>query len=149
MLRISKMTDYAVVVLTTLAHSDHALMTTNGVSAKTGLPEPTVAKILKLLSRGNFLASIRGVNGGYKLLKTPAEISVAQIIAAIDGPIALTSCVDDNDQSCGYQNHCAMKGRWNNVNFAVRSALENVTLASMMNYGCAASQEEKIIEVNL
>jgi FeS assembly SUF system regulator len=132
------MADYAVVVLAALARSD-AQMTASGISTKTGLPEPTVAKVLKLLSREEFLESIRGVNGGYKLSKTPREISVAKIITAVDGPISLTACVDGSDQTCGYENSCAVKGRWNNVNYAVRDALESVTLADMMNYGCAAN----------
>jgi len=135
MIKVSKMADYAVVVLATLARSD-AQMTASGISTKTGLPEPTVAKVLKLLSREDFLASIRGVNGGYKLSKAPNEISVARIITAVDGPISLTACVDGSEQVCGYESSCAVKGRWNNVNYAVRGALESVMLADMMTNEC-------------
>jgi FeS assembly SUF system regulator len=146
MIKVSKMADYAVVVLAALARSD-AQMTASGISAQTGLPEPTVAKVLKLLSREEFLESSRGVNGGYKLSKAPNVITVANIIAAVDGPIALTSCVDDNDNSCGYQSRCSVKGRWNGVNHAVRGALESVTLADMMNNEChsAANNSGDII----
>ena len=133
MIKVSKMADYAVVVLAALARSGDALMTASGVSAKTGLPEPTVAKVLKLLSGGEFLESVRGAAGGYRLSIPPEKISVAKIITAVDGPISLTSCVDDTDQSCGYSGRCAVKGRWNGVNYAVRAALENVTLADMLN----------------
>lgn len=144
------MADYAVVVLAALARSDDALMTASGVSAKTGLPEPTVAKVLKLLSRENFLDSVRGATGGYKLSMAPEKISVAKIITAVDGPISLTSCVDDADQSCGYSGRCAVKGRWNGVNYAVRGALESVSLADMMNNECHSSRGgETIIEINL
>jgi FeS assembly SUF system regulator len=136
MIRISKMADYAVVVLAALARSDEAQMTASGISGTTGLPEPTVAKVLKLLSRGDFLGSTRGVNGGYKLTRSAAEISVAGIISVIDGPIALTACADGSDQPCGYESHCAVKGRWNSVNNAVRGALESVTLADMMHNSC-------------
>jgi FeS assembly SUF system regulator len=148
MIKVSKMADYAVVVLTALARSDSALMTASGVSAKTGLPEPTVAKVLKLLSKESFLESIRGASGGYKLAKSPHDITVANIITAVDGPISLTSCVDDADQSCGYSGRCAVKGRWTGVNYAVRGALESVTLADMLSNECHAAnkQEEIIIE---
>ena len=145
MIKVSKMADYAVVVLASLARSDDALMTASGVSAKTGLPEPTVAKVLKLLSRGNFLDSVRGATGGYKLAMPPEKISVAKIITAVDGPISLTSCVDDTDQSCGYSNRCAVKGRWNGVNYAVRGALESVTLADMMNNECHSTRGGEVI----
>ncbi|MBP7722573.1 MAG: SUF system Fe-S cluster assembly regulator [Alphaproteobacteria bacterium] len=145
MIKVSKMADYAVVVLAALARSDDALMTASGVSAKTGLPEPTVAKVLKLLSRGNFLDSVRGATGGYKLAMPPEKISVAKIITAVDGPISLTSCVDDTDQSCGYSNRCAVKGRWNGVNYAVRGALESVTLADMMNNECHSSRSDEVV----
>jgi FeS assembly SUF system regulator len=147
MIKVSKMADYAVVILTTLARSD-AQMTAGGVSAKTGLPEPTVAKVLKLLSKENFLESIRGASGGYKLALAPEKITVAKIITSVDGPISLTSCVDGSEQTCGYESRCAVKGRWNNVNYAVRGALEGVTLADMMRNECHAhnKNEEIIIE---
>jgi FeS assembly SUF system regulator len=141
MIKVSKMADYAVVVLAALARSDGTQMTASGISAKTGLPEPTVAKVLKLLSREDFLDSIRGVNGGYKLSKSPEKISVAKIITAVDGPISLTACVDGSEQVCGYESSCAVKGRWNNVNYAVRGALEGVTLKDMMNYECHTASE--------
>lgn len=133
MIKVSKMADYAVVVLAALARSDGALMNVASVAAKTHLPEPTVAKVLKLLSRGDFLQSIRGVNGGYKLAQPAREISVAKIIVAVDGPISLTSCVDGSNEVCDYAGSCAVKGRWNGVNVAIRGALENVTLAEMTN----------------
>ncbi len=148
MIKVSKMADYAVVVLATLARSDDALMTASGVSGKTGLPEPTVAKVLKLLSREDFLESIRGANGGYRLSQPPEKIPVAKIITVVDGPISLTSCVDGSDQTCGYESRCAVKGRWNGVNYAVRDALERVTLKDMMNYECHTSSksDDVIIE---
>ena len=92
MIKVSKLADYAVVVLAMLAQSDTAQMNASGVSAKTGLPEPTVAKVLKLLAKEEIVRSIRGVNGGYKLSMSPDSVNVAQIIKAIDGPIMLTAC---------------------------------------------------------
>ncbi|MFV3073823.1 SUF system Fe-S cluster assembly regulator [Niveispirillum fermenti] len=131
MLRLSKMTDYAVVVLTTLAHADGALHTANSLADRTGLPMPTVQKLLKLLARGDLLQSHRGAMGGYSLSRTPDRINVVHIIEAIEGPIALTDCVDGGSGSCGVQSLCSRKGHWEKVNGAVRRALEDVTLADM------------------
>ena len=144
MIKVSKMADYAVVVLAALARSD-AQMNASGISGQTGLPEPTVAKVLKLLSRGQFLESTRGVNGGYRLSKAAGDITVAQIISTVDGPISLTSCVDGGDNSCGYESRCAVKGRWNGVNHAVRGALEGVTLADMMVNSCHSRESGNLV----
>jgi FeS assembly SUF system regulator len=132
MIKVSKLADYAVVVLAALARSDNALMTASGISAGTGLPEPTVAKVMKLLAKENILQSIRGASGGYKLAAALDQITVADIIRIVDGPISLTSCVDSAGSMCGYQSRCAVKGRWNGVNDAIQNALEGVTLADMM-----------------
>ncbi len=133
MIKVSKLTDYAVVTLSALARSDDPLMTASGLSVKTGLPEPTVAKVLKLLAREQILQSNRGVNGGYKLSAKMEDISVARVIRAIDGPIFLTACVDGNSEGCSFEGSCATKGRWNGVNRAVLDALEGVSLADMIS----------------
>lgn len=131
MLRLSKMTDYAVVVLSTLAHADSALHTANSLADRTGLPMPTVQKLLKLLARGDLLQSHRGASGGYSLSREPDRINVVQIIEAIEGPIALTDCVDGGSGGCGVQGLCSRKNHWEKVNSAVRRALEDVSLADM------------------
>jgi FeS assembly SUF system regulator len=133
MLKVSKLADYAVVVLATLSKGDSSLMTAIGISGKTGLPEPTVAKVLKSLAKAEIVQSVRGVNGGYKPLYKPSELSVARIVTAVDGPISVTACVDDKPDSCAHQSKCLMRGRWNNVNYAIRAAMEGVTLADMMS----------------
>lgn len=131
MLRLSKMTDYAVVVLTTLAHADSTLHTATSLADRTGLPMPTVQKLLKLLTRGELLQSHRGSLGGYSLSRSADRINVVHIIEAIEGPIALTDCVDGGSGGCGVQSLCSRKGHWEKVNGAVRRALEDVTLADM------------------
>ncbi len=132
MIKVSRLADYAVVVLATLTQSDSGLMNASGISAKTGLPEPTVAKVLKLLAKAEIVQSVRGVNGGYKPVIRPEQLSVARIVTAVDGPISLTSCVDGSPDTCGFESKCAVKGRWNNVNFAIRAAMEGVSLADMI-----------------
>jgi FeS assembly SUF system regulator len=133
MIKISKLSDYAVVVLSALAEVDGRQMNASGLSAYTGLPEPTVAKVLKLLAREQILVSERGVNGGYKLLISPDRLSIGRIIKAIDGPVSVTSCVDNAENACAYQSRCTSKGRWNKVNNAVRDTFESISLADMMS----------------
>ena len=131
MIKVSKLADYAVVVLASLSQSDAGQMTASGISAATGLPEPTVAKVLKLLAKADLLQSARGANGGYSLKSAPTEISIADIIAAVEGPISLTACVDGSASPCGYESRCAVKGRWNGVNHAINAALQSVKLSDM------------------
>lgn len=131
MIKVSRLADYAVVILATMVDRRDQLMTTAGISQITHLPEPTVAKILKLLAKEDLLISVRGASGGYKLAFTPTEISVADIVSAIDGPIALTPCVDNHASACGYETCCPVKGRWNPINAAIQNSLENITLADM------------------
>ena len=132
MIKFSKLTDYAVVILTTLQQSDEATLSASGIAARTSLPEPTVAKVLKLLVKADLVKSLRGANGGYMLDKTINQITIANVATAIEGNVALTSCVDHGDDACGYAQSCPVNGRWNIVNHAVHSALESVTLADMM-----------------
>jgi FeS assembly SUF system regulator len=132
MIKLSKMTDYAVVILAAMATGEGGLMTASGLSDKTGLPEPTVAKVLKLLARGGMVDSSRGINGGYKLTRQPGEISMASVITSLEGPVQLTSCVDGAEECCSHSANCSMKGKWNPVNVAMQKALEDVTLAQML-----------------
>ena len=130
MLRLSKLTDYAVVVLLRLGQ-DGAVRTTPGLSAATGVPEPTVAKVLKQLAGADIVVSQRGAHGGYRLARPLIDVSVADIIRAIDGPIALTACVDGGSGLCEVQSVCAVRGRWNLVNEAIQTALGAITLADL------------------
>lgn len=130
MLRVSKLTDYAVVVLARLS-GDGAMQTSPALAHLTGVPEPTVAKVLKALGTAGMVASQRGARGGYRLLRPLETISVADVIAAIDGPIALTACVDGALGGCDVISLCSLKGRWDLVNDAIRRALTGITLADM------------------
>ena len=129
MLRLSRLTDYAVVALVRLSTSD-GVATSPGIAASIGIPEPTVAKVLKALAGQGLVTSTRGARGGYRLARPLAEIAVAEVIVAIDGPIALTSCVD-GAVGCESQSLCPVAGRWDPVNDAIREALTGITLADM------------------
>lgn len=130
MLRLSKLTDYAVVVLVRLSRDD-GVQTSPGISAATGIPEPTVAKVLKALATSGLVASQRGAHGGYRLMRPLGTIPIAEVIAVIDGPIALTACVDGSGSGCEVEGVCPMRGRWDPVNEAIQQALTAITLADM------------------
>jgi len=129
MFRLSKLTDYAVVVLVRLSRGDDAVQTAPGIATTTGIPEPTVAKVLKALAGSGLVLSQRGARGGYRLTRPLTAVPVSDVIAAIDGPIALTACVDGGD--CESHSLCPMHGRWDPVNEAIRGALNGITLADM------------------
>ncbi len=133
MIKVSKLADYAVVILAAMGKMPQQQVTTASVSLQTKLPEPTVAKVLKMLSKAGLVNSTRGPAGGYTLAKAPGETSVAEIIIAVDGPISLTACVEGhNAAGCDYETCCPVKGRWNQVNGAIYETLGRVTLADMM-----------------
>jgi FeS assembly SUF system regulator len=130
-IRLSKLTDYAVVMLSHMAARPGEVYTASRLAERSAVPEPTTAKILKLLTRAGILVSQRGSAGGYELARPAADISVAEIIVALDGPIALAACVEGSADHCGVESLCSMRGNWNRVNRAIRSALETITLAEM------------------
>lgn len=132
MIKLSKLTDYAVVILAEMAMGQGRLLTASGLSEKTTLPEPTVAKVLKLLAKGGVVVSTRGATGGYQLTRLPHEISIATVVIALEGPVELTACVEGGDGCCSHSGSCPIKGKWNPINLAMKNALEQVTLAQMI-----------------
>ena len=132
MIKLSKPSDYSVVVLSLLARDKGKLMTAVGLSQASGIPEPTVAKVLKLLSKEGVIESTRGVNGGYALMRDPAEISVSELIAALEGPIAITACVEGSDDSCNIESICPMSGKWAKVNATIKTALDGLPVSDLL-----------------
>ncbi len=130
MLRVGKLTDYGTAVMTSLAQRPERLQSAAEIAAELGLALPTVSKILKTLVQNGLLVSLRGAKGGYNLAVAPEEISVAQIIAAIEGPIALTEC-SDTAKLCEQESLCSVRGNWQRINQAVLTALQQVTLADL------------------
>ena len=131
MIRITKQSDYGIVLMTTLAAAPQELHNAAALAAETQLPAPTVSKILKLLARGGLLESHRGVKGGYSLARRPEAITVAEVISALEGPIAVTECIEDAPGECVQEPFCAVRGNWQRINLAIREALEAITLAEM------------------
>ena len=132
MIKLSRLTDYAVVILAAMAGQQGQPVSASVLSGITSLPEPTVSKILKLLAKAGIIYSIRGVNGGYALNVQPDNIMVSHIITAIEGPIALTGCVDGGQSDCAIKETCPLCGRWNVVNAAIKTALDALTLTEML-----------------
>lgn len=128
MLRLSKMTDYSVIVIIYMADYQNKLLNAPDISQGTGLTTPTVAKILKSLSRSTLLQSQRGAHGGYRLTKALAEISVADVIEIMEGQIALVNCVEYSETSCDLENDCPINGRWDPVNNAIWQTLSDISL---------------------
>jgi FeS assembly SUF system regulator len=131
MLRLSKLTDYAVVVLTRLEDSGQAVQAAPDLAAATGIAEPTVAKVLKILAHAGLVEGLRGARGGYRLTRPIAAMPLAEVIAAIDGPIALTACVDSAFGQCEAEGTCPVRGRWDPVNQAIQQALSGITIADL------------------
>ena len=132
MLRITRHADYGIVMLTQLAQDQgHGDVNARTLAARTNLPPPMVSKILKMLTRAGILSSHRGAGGGYRLARTVDEISVAEIITALDGPIALTQCIENSPGECEVENWCQVRGKWEKINTVIREALEAISLAEM------------------
>ena len=130
MIRLSKLADYGMVVMTRLARDNHAQENTQAIAEATNISQPMAGKILKMLTRADLLTSQRGVNGGYELARDAELISVAEIIEALDGPIAITDCTGSN-YDCGIESLCPTRTNWQWINLAIRDALDGISLADM------------------
>jgi len=130
MLRITKITDYGFILLAHMANQDRDLLhNAKDLSAVIGIPLPTVSKVLKILTQGGILQSHQGSKGGYSLSRPASEISAAEIIEAVEGPVAITECSSVE----GCDRNCAVSNSWQQVNLAVIGALEGLTLSDMAN----------------
>jgi FeS assembly SUF system regulator len=132
MVRLDKLTDYGLLLLTCIARSQKiSLRTARDLALESGLPLPTVSRLLQDLLKGGLLVSQRGIKGGYALAKKPHEISIAGVIAALEGPIALTVCSTGVAGLCDLESRCAIKKNQRVISQAIRSVLEQLTLADL------------------
>ena len=127
MLRISKLTDYGTVVLGHLAQSQSDVASASEVAAATGVGLPTVSKLLKNLAKAGLVISTRGAQGGYRLARDAADISAAEVIDALEGPVSITEC-SASDSHCGLEHVCNVGGAWQRINVAIRRALDDISL---------------------
>ena len=131
MLRISKLTDYATVVMTCLAQAPETVHSAQELAERAHLELPTASKLLKTLAHAGLVESFRGVRGGYRLARAPHRISVADVVAAMEGPFGMTEC-SAHAGACGHEPHCSVRGNWRRISDAIESALRGVSLADML-----------------
>lgn len=139
MLRISKLTDYGTVVLAHLAGLDDRLASAAEVAASTGIALPTVSKLLKALAQADLVTSTRGSHGGYMLARRATDISAADVIDALEGPVSITEC-SSSDSHCNFESVCSVGGAWQRINIAIRRALHDVSLADLLKMSQRAPQ---------
>ncbi len=131
MLRVTKLTDYATVVLTVLAARPDEVHSATELAEAAGLEATTVAKILKPLAQAGLVASLRGAHGGYRLSRDAAHISLIEIVEAMEGPLAMTEC-SQTDSHCGIAQKCGVRANWRLINDVVADALRGFTLQQML-----------------
>ena len=122
------MTDYAILLMGILSSRSDERLSGASLAAHAQLNQPTVGKLAKMLVKADIMVAERGVHGGYRLARPVTEMNVAQVIEAIEGPIALTACVEGVQDPCETRHGCFMSGHWNEVNNSIQQALEQVTL---------------------
>jgi FeS assembly SUF system regulator len=142
MLRISRLTDYATVLLAALAESPGRVQTSACLAEQTKLALPTVSKLLKQLQRAGLVTSTRGLRGGYQLARPATEITAGAILDALEGPVALTDCSTGRSQ-CGIQKSCRVGHAWQRLNLTIRRSLDEVNLAQLA--GLAAAPELRVL----
>ena len=132
MFKISRLSDYSVILLSLMAKMPDRIHSTVELAQRSSLPQPVVGKILKLLTKGKIIASKRGINGGYLLSRATHTISIAEVIAAIDGPVNITSCIDGVENPCHAKSLCPLSGRWQILNNVIEAAVYSVSLADII-----------------
>lgn len=131
-MRLSSMADYAVVTMCAATrHCGGARVSAAQLACETGLPQPTVQKLVSLLSRAGLLRSVRGAGGGLQLARPAAAISLADIVEAVEGPIALTTCLDGERECCALESCCSVRPHWSLVNETLRGALAGIPLTQL------------------
>ena len=131
MIRLSKQADYAIFLMSLVARRGPQTCSSSELAVEARLGEPIARKVLKMLSRADLLRSHRGVAGGYQLARDASSITVTDIIAAVDGPIAITECAEASSCACQQETVCITRPHWIRINHAIRSALAGITLAEM------------------
>jgi FeS assembly SUF system regulator len=130
MLRLSKLTDYGIVLMTAMAAESERLFSAPELSMSTSLEQPTVSKVLKILAKSGLIQSFRGAHGGYMIEGQPQQISVADVITAMEGPIGITEC-SVHEGLCAQEAVCALRSNWRRISSAIETALADVTLEEM------------------
>lgn len=144
MLRIGKLTDYATVLMTCLAGRPGEVLAASELAEHARLEMPTVSKLLKQLACAGLVESRRGIRGGYRLARPAEQISVLQIVVALEGPLGMTEC-SAVQGSCGHEPHCRVQGNWRRISRVIESALAGVTLADMLQPEPMAARQPRAV----
>ncbi len=131
MFKINKLTDYAMLVITRLAEVPEALLSAHQLAEECHLELPTVSKVLKLLGKAELLSSVRGAHGGYRLQRAAQEITITDVICAIEGPIGVTECSAEPG-SCSHEPVCQLRGNWHVIDREIHRLLDNLSIADML-----------------
>jgi FeS assembly SUF system regulator len=131
MLRIGKLTDYATVLMTALAQRQGEVLAASELAETAHLELPTVSKLLKQLCAAGLVESRRGIQGGYRLARAASDISILEIVVALEGPLGMTEC-SAVQGSCGHEPHCRVQGNWQRISRVIETALAEVSLADML-----------------
>ena len=131
MLRIGKLTDYAMLIMSQMAKEPTSVMSATSLAESLHLTTPTVSKVLKILSEAGIVGSVRGADGGYHLARPSAAITVADVITAMEGELAMTECCE-RAGLCAIDTMCTMRGNWLKINKMVESLLSRFTIADML-----------------
>ena len=132
MLRVTKLTDYATLILTVLAARPGEVLSSPDLAEHAGLEAPTVAKVLKPLAQAGLVEGFRGANGGYRLAREASAISLVEIVEAMEGPLGMTEC-SLHDGQCGIEQSCGVRANWRRINDVVADALRGISLAEMLH----------------
>jgi len=145
MLRLSKLADYGCQVMCYMAKDD-SVHSASEVAERLGMATATISKILKMLSRQNLVVSVMGAKGGYTLAREPKDISVAEVISAMDGPISITEC--SNDTKCDRESVCSTRSNWQGINRIIQDALDKVSVAEMIKNSKKVAPAQQIVDVS-
>ena len=137
MLRVTKLTDYATVVLAALASTPDRVLSAAELAERARLETPTVAKVLKPLAHAGLVEGFRGASGGYRLARPASDISLIAIVEAIEGPLGMTECSGEHS-SCEHEPHCGLQSHWRRINDVIAEALGGITLADLLPRPVAA-----------
>jgi len=133
MIKLSNLADYAVVLMSNIAARPDYVHTAQALNDDTRVPLPTVSKILGKMAKAELLVSHRGIGGGFSMNPEKQDISIADIVEAVDGPVQLTNCLSAEDACCDYEPVCLTRSKWDKINKAVYEALNNVSLCEMIS----------------
>lgn len=148
MLRVTKLTDYATVVLTVLAAARSEVLSATEIAERAGLESTTVSKVLKPLAQAALVEGFRGAHGGYRLARPARDVSLIEVIEAMEGPLAVTEC-SVHDSQCGIESSCGIRRNWRRINDVIAQSLRGVSLQDMLEPEADAGASRRRIDLRL